>query len=137
MNSFWMIMISSCLLLWAGKGRSQQLINLSPVDSLGADHHHSIWQILSRTIAEKLDDQSDVRYDALSAVQTIFSALKSSAFPTAVAKNISQQCLEDSQLYVRNLYANRSLWALQSKSLLSPLINCDILYSLIAKHEII
>lgn len=134
MNSFWMIMISSCLLLWAGKGRSQQLINLSPVDSLGADHHHSIWQILSQTIAEKLDDQSGVRYDALSAVQTIFSALKSSAFPTAVARNISQQCLEDSQLYVRNLYANRSLWALQSKSLLSSLINCDTLYSLIAKN---
>lgn len=131
MNSFWMIMISSCLILWAGKGQSQQLINLSPVDSLGAHHHHSIWQILSQTIAEKLDDQSGVRYDALSAVQAIFSALKSSAFPTAVAKNISQQCLEDSQLYVRNLYVNRSLWALQSKSLfISSLINV-ISYSLL------
>jgi hypothetical protein len=112
MSSFWLVIIPSCLLLWAG-GRSQQLINLGPLDSLGADHQ--IWKIISKTIAEKLEE-TEVRYDAMSVIANVFSALKSSSFPTAVAKNISQQCLEDSQFYVRNLYANQSLWALQSKS---------------------
>ena len=41
-------------------------------------------------------------------------AIKSSSFPTAVAQNISQQCTDDSLLYVHSLYT--SLWALQSTS---------------------
>jgi|688.fasta_scaffold645582_1 hypothetical protein len=112
MNIFWMIIISSCLLFWPG-GQSQQLIHLRPVDSLGADHQE-IWKTFGKTIVEKLEE-TGVQYDAMSAIQNIFLALKSSSFPTAVAKNISQQCLEDSRFYVRNLYANQSLWALQSK----------------------
>ena len=47
-------------------------------------------------------------------IHDFLKLLKSSSFPTAVAKNISQQCTDDSVHYVHSYY-NLSLWALQSK----------------------
>ena len=49
-------------------------------------------------------------------IHNLIVAIKSSSFPTAVAQNISQQCTNDSLLYVHSLYT--SLWALQSKHIL-------------------
>lgn len=67
------------------------------------------------TILKKLKNTEAINdYDTL--LHEVFVTLKSSSFPTAVATNISEKCLEDSQFYVHSLYVNRSLWALQSKS---------------------
>ena len=49
-------------------------------------------------------------------IHNLIVAIKSSSFPTAVAQNISEQCTNDSLLYVHSLYT--SLWALQSKHIL-------------------
>lgn len=68
-------------------------------------------------INEQLQQETGTVFDLTSLIHNIFASLKSSSFPTAVAHNISQQCLEDSQLYVHNLYRNQSLWSLQSKSI--------------------
>ena len=51
---------------------------------------------------------------AIDVIHQLLKALKSSSFPTAVAKNISQQCIDDSVHYVHSYY-NLSLWALESK----------------------
>jgi hypothetical protein len=51
---------------------------------------------------------------AIDVIHQLLKALKSSSFPTAVAQNISQECIDDSVLYVHSYY-NLSLWALQSK----------------------
>lgn len=52
----------------------------------------------------------------------ILQLLFASNFPTAVATNISSQCIEDSQLYVEAL-SNRTQWALMS------IKNIEITYS--------
>lgn len=89
--------------------QSQFLLNsISPV----VDQR---WEAYAIAVAEQLKATEDF-YDTRGLFHNILAALKSSHFPTAVAKNISQQCIEDSQFYVHNLYVNRSLWALQSKS---------------------
>ena len=100
----WMIALVSSFLLWGGS--RSQLINPS------LDFRN--FEMFKTTVAEQLEDNGAV-YDALAQLHNILAALKSSAFPTAVAKNISQKCLEDSQEYVHSLYRNTSLWALQSK----------------------
>lgn len=88
---------------------SHQLMNqglvISPdVDEVLEIFGYPILKELGNT--EKIDDFAILLHD-------VFVALKSSSFPTAVATNISQKCLEDSQFYVHSLYTNRSLWALQ------------------------
>lgn len=86
--------------------QSQFLLNsISPV----VDQR---WEAYAIAVAEQLKATEDF-YDTRGLFHNILAALKSSHFPTAVAKNISQQCIEDSQFYVHNLYVNRSLWALQ------------------------
>jgi hypothetical protein len=106
----YLLMVISFLLLWVVEGRSQHLTN--PFTSL-TDEDRS-WEMWRRTIDEQLEESGSA-FDLTSLLHNVFTALKSSSFPTAVASNISQQCLQDSQLYVHSLYTNRSLWALQSK----------------------
>lgn len=107
MKYLWVLV--SSLLLWVG-GRSQQLL-MNPISLMDEDQS---WETLRKTIDEQLEESGSA-FDFMALLHNVFAALKSSSFPTAVANNISQQCLEDSQLYVHSLYTNRSLWALQSK----------------------
>ena len=74
-------------------------------------------------INEQLEEEGKFIH-LFSHIKQIIVALESSSFPTAVAKHISPQCLEDSQLYVRNLYGNKSLWALQSKLVYNLIKKC-------------
>ncbi|XP_046461507.1 nose resistant to fluoxetine protein 6-like [Daphnia pulex] len=96
------------LLLWVG-GQSQQFINPALIISPESERSFEKW----RNIISQQLQESGSTFDLTSTLHNVFAALKSSSFPTAVAKNISQQCLQDSQYYVHNLYANQSLWALQ------------------------
>lgn len=73
-----------------------------------------IFEKLRKSITQQLEDTGAI-VDFPSVLHNVFAALKSSSFPTAVATNISEKCLKDSQLYVHSLYVNSSLWALQSK----------------------
>jgi hypothetical protein len=98
------------LLLWIG-GQSQQFINPALIISPESERSFEKWR---NVISQQLQ-KTGATFDLTSTLHNIFAALKSSSFPTAVAKNISQQCLQDSQFYVHNLYANQSLWSLQSK----------------------
>lgn len=99
----------SFLLLWT-ESQSQFFINSIPpvIDQK--------WDAFTTTVAEQLKETGE-RFNARDLLHNILVALKSSHFPTAVASNISQQCIEDSQYYVHSLYVNQSLWALQSKSM--------------------
>lgn len=108
MGSMWMMGI---LLLLAG-GQAQLLMN--PRLEIAQDSEKN-WVKFVNNIQEQVLNDTGENFDLMSLLRKIFVALKSSSFPTAVAHNISQQCLEDSQFYVRNLYANRTLWALQSE----------------------
>lgn len=60
------------------------------------------------------------------ALHDIFQNLLSSGFPTAVANSsiVSQQCIDDSILYVHSVF-NFSMWALQSKLTLLLKIKLD------------
>jgi hypothetical protein len=98
------------LLLWVG-GQSQQFINPALIISPESERSFEKW----RNVINQQLQETGATFDLTSTLHNIFAALKSSSFPTAVAKNISQQCLQDSQFYVHNLYANQSLWSLQSK----------------------
>jgi hypothetical protein len=98
------------LLLWVG-GQSQQFINPALIISPESERSFDKW----RNVINQQLQETGATFDLTSTLHNIFAALKSSSFPTAVAKNISQQCLQDSQFYVHNLYANQSLWSLQSK----------------------
>ncbi len=98
------------LLLWVG-GQSQQFINPALIISPESERSFEKW----RNVINQQLQETGATFDLTSTLHNVFAALKSSSFPTAVAKNISQQCLQDSQIYVHNLYANQSLWSLQSK----------------------
>jgi hypothetical protein len=98
------------LLLWIG-GQSQQFINPALIISPESERSFEKWR---NVISQQLQ-KTGATFDLTSTLHNIFAALKSSSFPTAAAKNISQQCSQDSQFYVHNLYANQSLWSLQSK----------------------
>ncbi|XP_032794832.2 nose resistant to fluoxetine protein 6 [Daphnia magna] len=106
MQTTWMVVLTVGS-LWTG-GQSQQFANLAT--SMGAGEESL--ETLREAITKKLEE-TGTSYDASSIIHNVLAALKSSSFPTAVANNISQRCLEDSQYYVHSLYANRSLWALQ------------------------
>lgn len=95
----------SSLLLWGGSSAQQ---------FLGPPYDRN-WQPFENSVLEQLEQTGAVP-NALSLLHNLLAALMSSSYPTAVAKNISQQCLLDSQEYVHSLYVNTSLWALQSKS---------------------
>lgn len=107
MNWIWMM---GFFLLLAG-GQSQLLMHPELKIAQSSERN---WEKLVNHSQEQVKDTGE-NIDFISLLRQIVYALKSSSFPTAVAHNISQQCLEDSQFYVRNLYANQTLWALQSK----------------------
>jgi hypothetical protein len=98
------------LLLWVG-GQSQQFLNPALIISPESERSFEKWKNVFNQHLQK----TGATFDLTSTLHNIFAALKSSSFPTAAAKNISQQCSQDSQFYVHNLYANQSLWSLQSK----------------------
>jgi hypothetical protein len=98
------------LLLWVG-GQSQRFINPELIISPESERSLEKW----RSIINEQIQETEAASDLASLLHNVFAALKSSSFPTAVAQNISQQCLQDSQLFVHNLYTNQSLWSLQSK----------------------
>ena len=60
----------------------------------------------NRNTANKIDEST--------VLGELFRLLKGTSFPTAVATNISQQCIDDSQKYVAALYHGKK-WALESK----------------------
>lgn len=100
MKYLWVI---SFLVLWV-EGRSQQLLN--PISLMDEDQK---WETIKKTIDDQLEE-SGAAFDFMTLLHNIFVALKSSSFPTAVANNISQQCLDDSQLYVhRSLHQPESM----------------------------
>lgn len=108
MSTLWTV---SFLLLISGR-QSHQFLHQGSVISADSEGQTSEkWQNI---INEQLEANGKF-FHLTSLIKTIFLALESSSFPTAVAKNINQKCREDSQLYVRSLYSNRTLWALQSK----------------------
>ncbi|KZS08085.1 putative Nose resistant to fluoxetine protein, partial [Daphnia magna] len=90
-------------------GKSQHLKNPALFMSLDSE---DIFEKLRKSITQELEDTGAI-VDFPSVLHNVFAALKSSSFPTAVATNISEKCLKDSQLYVHSLYVNSSLWALQ------------------------
>nr|CAH0109554.1 unnamed protein product [Daphnia galeata] len=101
----------SFLLLWIGSSQTQQFPNLEFImPPAMIEPSLEKWRDI---INEQLQQETGTVFDLTSLIHNIFASLKSSSFPTAVAHNISQQCLEDSQLYVHNLYRNQSLWSLQ------------------------
>ena len=100
----------SFLLLWVG-GQSQEFLNPGLFISPESERSFETWKSI---INEQLQE-TEATFDLKSLLHNVFAALKSYSFPTAVAQNISQQCLQDSQLFVHNLYTNQSLWSLQSK----------------------
>jgi hypothetical protein len=103
----------SFFLFLVGHCQSQQFLNPNLIISAESERTFEQWGI---AINEQLEQQqSGDSYDFMSLLRQVFTALKSSSFPTAVANNISQQCLEDSQFYVNSLYTNQSRWAIQSK----------------------
>jgi hypothetical protein len=106
-SMLWMIIF---LLLWIG-GHSQQFLNPALIISPESERSFEKW----RNVINQQLQETGATFDLTSTLHTVFAALKSSSFPTAVAKNISQKCSQDSQFYVHNLYANQSLWSLQSK----------------------
>ena len=73
------------------------------------------WETFKKEMLEQPEEMRGLIDRIRSFIHTVFEALKSSSFPTAVAKNISQLCKQDSLDYVHNLYSLNSLWALQSK----------------------
>ena len=95
------------VLLIASSGRCQ--LGMKPLKDLQS------WKSITTDFGEKLPDYR-AQSEVFTALHNVLAALKSSSFPTAVAKNISQQCIDDSQTYVHHLFVNTSLWALQSKS---------------------
>lgn len=103
-----MVVLSGYLLLW--RGSNSQLINPDLAKLL----NDSSWSDVGNLIQKQLRE-TELRADIGSLFHGLFAALKSSSFPTAVATNISQQCNDDSQAYVHDLYLNQSLWALRSK----------------------
>ncbi len=92
--------------------QSQQFPNPNLIISADSGRVFEKW---GNAINEQLEQQPGESYDFMSLLRQVFTALKSSSFPTAVANNISQQCLDDSQFYVNSLYTNQSRWAIQSK----------------------
>lgn len=111
MNWNWMV-VSSLLLLSSVEIQSQEFLNSVFEIYPGGDPG---WQIIGNSIQKKLEGKGIISNIILELVRDFFLAVKSSSFPTAVATNISQRCIDDSQFYVESLYRNRSLWALQSK----------------------
>lgn len=107
MKWIWTIAICLCLT----QVQSQQFLNPGFNHLLRDD---PAWTAISDTIKGQLEE-TGILLDIGQLLHNFFATLKSSSFPTAVARNISQQCIDDSQSYVHNLYFNRSLWALQSK----------------------
>ena len=105
------------------EGQSQLVMN--PVLEMASDSEGNWWKLKSN-IQEQLNANYEESFDFTSLLENIFIALKSSSFPTAVAHNITQQCLIDSQFYVRSLYTNLTLWALQSKSIRWREIFCNL-----------
>uniref|UniRef100_A0A0P5TA70 Nose resistant to fluoxetine protein n=1 Tax=Daphnia magna TaxID=35525 RepID=A0A0P5TA70_9CRUS len=103
-----LVWMTSFLLLCVG-GKSQHLKNPALFMSLDSE---DIFEKLRKSITQELEDTGAI-VDFPSVLHNVFAALKSSSFPTAVATNISEKCLKDSQLYVHSLYVNSSLWALQ------------------------
>ncbi len=101
----------SFLLLISGR-QSHQFLDQGSIISPDSERQTSEnwWNVINEQLEE-----NGKRFHLISLIKRIFIALESSSFPTAVAKNINQKCKEDSQLYVRSLYSNRTLWALQSK----------------------
>lgn len=97
---------------------SHQLMNQGLVISPDVDE---VLEIFGYPILKELGNTEKID-DFATSLHDVFVALKSSSFPTAVATNISQKCLEDSQFYVHSLYTNRSLWALQSESKFQQII---------------
>ena len=118
----------SFLLIWVGSSQTQQFPNLGFImPPAMIEPSLEKWRDI---INEQLQQETGTAFDLTSLIHNIFASLKSSSFPTAVAHNISQQCLEDSQLYVHNLYRNQSLWSLESKSIFN-FLNVIILESYI------
>lgn len=74
-----------------------------------------LWTRWNEGMLEQLDKAN---MDLSSTWSHVFRLMKGTSFPTAVATNISQQCIEDSKTYVRHLLKWKpSPWALQSKHL--------------------
>lgn len=92
-------------------GLTQHLIKPEFVNLL---ENNPEWSMIGNIVLE----ESEYRGDIVQRLHNVLVSLKSSSFPTAVASNISQKCIDDSQTYVHSLYTSLSQWALQSKALL-------------------
>ena len=83
----------------------QQQLQLSP------DWEDGLQQRLEKVNQNRAPDEI---IDINTILQTLIRLLKGPSFPTAVAKNISQQCIDDSKEYLHHL-TNFTPWAGQSK----------------------
>ena len=83
----------------------QQQLQLSP------DWEDGLKQRLEKVNQNRAPDEI---IDIHTVLQTLIRLLKGPSFPTAVAKNISQQCIDDSKQYLQHL-TNFTPWARQSK----------------------
>ena len=84
----------------------QQQLQLSP------DWEDGLKQRLEKINQNRAPDEI---IDIHTVLQTLIRLLKGPSFPTAVAKNISQQCIDDSKDYLKHLYTFTP-WARQSKN---------------------
>ena len=106
------VSISCCLFLNIGVDCQQWNDHRAFALATGKDLQ---WTRIVTEVRNQLEEKGVVSNAIGQALHNLLAALKSTNFPTAVGTNVSQQCKEDSQLYVHSLYGNLSLWALQSK----------------------
>lgn len=131
MNQTALVLFISCLL--ASQWRVVLSQRIHQQDLSVVTSHHQNWMALQSSIQTQLEESK--AGDDLNVIELLVDLLvrlKSSNFPTAVATNISQQCIDDSQSYVRHLYFNTTLWALQSEysvTSLSTVCLCDTCHS--------
>ena len=111
MHSIWglitaLILVSAC---------QSQSVDQFDADAFSSVDSQESWSELVETLKEvDLSGVIDKKPIPSFFVKLLLDVLKSSTFPTAVAKGISPQCLNDSKRYVDSL-AKAELWALQSK----------------------
>jgi len=113
MYSLWSLLVALVLV------SSSQSQIIDPQDSNVLEQEQLDWSEWLEDIHHHMEESNQQRGDdpevhLSSFWGEILQLLEASSFPTAVAKDINQKCIDDSKSYVKSL-ATGHLWALQSK----------------------
>lgn len=126
MNSVWSL-LTALILVSVCQSQSVDLSNalrVEPVD-ISPEWVEQLQQQLEEV---KRDRAGSQKIPFSSFWKKLFQVLEAHSFPTAVATNISQKCMEDSQIYLKSQATH--LWAMQSKSSSSNIVisSNEVLY---------